>query len=493
MKKRVFIIGLDGASWRVLQPIMKENLMPNLSILIERGSSGILESTLPPITAPAWTTFQTGVNPGKHGLFDFLGYRPESYQFPLHSSKSIKLKTIWEIVSEVQKTVVSINVPMTYPPKVVNGALVAGMMSPSVQANFTYPPDLYKELKDHIGEYTIFPSPELFFSDDEEKIVYSFIDIEKRRKDAALYLMQRFDWDLFMIHNQCLDILQHRFWPYIFKEHPRFDEKKWRPISPFFQAMDSHIGELLSKLDKQTTVIIISDHGFCNLDHTVNLNKWLELNGFLSFKKERLPSQLFSSLKKLDVFQIRKKLSFITKEKVKAKLYQGWLLDWSKTKAFSGQGGGLIHINRKGREGLGIVTEGKEYEEIRKKIIEGLMDFKNPEDGKNIIKRVFRKEEIFHGPFIDHAPDLIVQPASGYAFKKALSGKKILSETVIGRDSVGTHDQDGIFIFSGNSIKKESPMREAHLADIAPTVLHLLDINRPRYMDGKELRNIFKE
>ena len=106
-KNRVFIIGLDGAGWTALNPIMKDGLMPNLHRLIENGSAGILKSTIPPITAPAWTTFQTGCNPGKHGLFDFLAYKPGAYEFSLNSSQSIKLKTLWEIVSEAKKTAVS--------------------------------------------------------------------------------------------------------------------------------------------------------------------------------------------------------------------------------------------------------------------------------------------------------------------------------------------------------------------------------------------------
>jgi len=492
-KNKVFIIGLDGASWKVLNPIIKDGLIPNLSTLIKKGTAGILKSTIPPITAPAWTTFQTGANPGKHGLYDFLDYRPGSYEFSLHSSKSIKLKTLWEIVSDTKKTVVSINVPMTYPPKKVKGATIAGMMSPSERSNFTYPSDLYDELKNKNKDYRIFPSPQLFFSSDIEKIVNTFIDIEKKRVDAALYLMQKHDWDLFMIHNQCLDVLQHRFWPYIFKDHKQFDETKWHSISHFFNSMDDNIGQLLSKLDDNTTIMVVSDHGFCDLDKTVNISSWLNQKGFLSFKKKSLLPKVLSSAKKIDVFNIRKKFFFLSKEKVKAKVYQELLIDWSKTKAFCAQGGGLIHINCKDREPQGIVNRGKEYEEIRNKIIDKLKELKDPSTGLNIVKNVFKKEEIYHGPFTKFAPDLIALPENGYALRKTLIGNNnIFSNTRIGRDSVGTHDEDGIFIFSGKAVKKNCTSNPANLIDIAPTVLYFLDIDDPDYMDGKILKEIIE-
>ncbi len=225
----------------------------------------------------------------------------------------------------------------------------------------------------------------------------------------------------------------------------------------------------------------------------MNINQWLYLNGFLNFERDTVVSKLYSLTEKIDVFKIRKKLNFLLKEKIKTKFHQELLIDWSKTKAFSAQGGGLIHVNCKDREPKGIVELGNGYEQVRDEIIEKLKIFKDPSTGSNIVKKVFKKEDIYHGHFLKCAPDLIVQPKQGYVFKKAIIGKNLFSKTAIGRDSVGTHDEDGIFIFSGKAVRSNNATNMANIVDIAPTVLYLLDLSIPDYMDGTVLNELINK
>jgi len=490
-KSKVFIIGLDGGTWTVFKPLMEEGLMPNLAKLVKNGVSGILKSTIPPVTAPAWTSFQTGVNPGKHGLYDFIEYKTGTYDWHLTTSHRIRIKTIWEIASEIGKTVVSINVPMTYPPKEVKGAIIAGIMSPSTDSKFTYPSDLYQELVNEIQEYIIYSEPRILFTNNLEKAINKLIYIEKKRIDASLYLMKKFKWDLFMVHNQSLDQIQHILWPYIYKEHPKFKEEKWKIISKFYKSLDDSIGKILSELSNSATLVIMSDHGFGNLDKNIHLNKLLQMEGYQKLTNIGQIGKIERLIKKLDIFKLRKKFRFNLIDRTRVKLNQTFSLDWSKTKAFMGTGQiyGHIYLNVKDREKMGTITP-DEYETIRTEIQTKLIQFKDPFTGNFVVERVYKREEIYKGSETINAPDLIIKPSKGYAFTKRLNEPGPISICKSKNDFLGTHTEDGIIIFSGNLINLSKNIEYANMVDIMPTIMHILDMKVPDYIDGKILYKI---
>src|SRR4030042_2502517 len=188
-KTKVFIMGLDGGTWDVLKPLMEEGKMPHLSGLAERGMSGVLKSTITPETASAWTTFQTGVNSGKHGIFDFFQYLPGDYNPLVISSQMIPLETIWQILSRQGKKVIVVNVPITYPAYEVNGLMVTCMLTPSVKSNFTYPPELAEEVLKVEKDYTIVTTQEVFNRRTLQEFVDTLISTEEKRTRVMLHLL----------------------------------------------------------------------------------------------------------------------------------------------------------------------------------------------------------------------------------------------------------------------------------------------------------------
>lgn len=490
-KSRVFVIGLDGATWSILNPLIEEGLMPNLSKFLEDGTNGILMSTIPPVTAPAWTSFQTGVNPGKHGIFDFIEYQQGTYDWHLTLSNKIRIKTIWEILSEAGKTVVSINVPMTFPPKKVNGAIIGGVMSPSTDSRFTFPDDLYKELVTEIDEYIIYSAPRILFTENLEKAINRLIYIEEKRIEAALYLMKKYDWDLFMVHNQSLDQIQHILWPYIYREHPKFQEDKFKIISKFFKFIDDSIGTILSEIDRSTEVLIMSDHGFRDLDSSFHLNKWLQDEGYQNLTNIGRLGKIERIIKKFDFLKLRKRIGFLRIDQVRVKLNQALSIDWSKTKAFMGTGQiyGHIYLNLEGREKLGVVNP-DEYEEVREEIRSKLLKYLDPSTGKPVVDSVFKREEIYQGPETEKAPDLIIKPAKGYAFTKRLNEPNAISVCTRANDFLGTHAEEGIFAFSSNFNRNQTHIGPVKMIDVMPTILYLLDIDVPGHVDGKIIGDV---
>ena len=185
-RERVLVIGIDGATFDLLTPWMEEGFLPNLAALMGSGSHGPLRSTIPPITASAWTSFQTGKNPGKHGLFDFTQYRPGSYETSYVNASSVLAEPLWQVLSRQGKRVVVINVPVTYPPRPVNGYLISGMLTPSMDVEFTYPPDLYQQMVREIGDYQIFLPARAALQMGSRDFVNRLRHLSRKRAEAAL-------------------------------------------------------------------------------------------------------------------------------------------------------------------------------------------------------------------------------------------------------------------------------------------------------------------
>lgn len=500
-KNKVFIMGLDGGTWDVLKPLMEEGKMPHLSGLAERGMSGVLKSTVTPETASAWTTFQTGVNSGKHGIFDFFQYLPGDYNPLVISSQMIPLETIWQILSRQGKKVIVVNVPITYPAYEVNGLMVTCMLTPSVKSNFTYPPELAEEILKVEKDYTIVTTQEVFNRRTLPEFVDTLISTEEKRTRVMLHLLDKYDWDAAMIHFHSSDPLQHAVYWYLDKTSRYFDPEKYRVVQKYYRSLDDNIGRLLQVLGPETLKIVLSDHGFSSVYKTININNFLMLNGFMALKNKgpfsRLVLALVRLLRRIDDRFIKGRFSFGQRFALKEKVRLDKFIDWPKTKAcmINGWLYGFIYLNCIGRENQGIIPFGEEYEKVRNRIRERLLDIQDPETGKNVIKKIHKKEEIYHGEFLDRAPDLIVIPEDGYEFSRSFLGKPedLFNKNVIKRDHTGNHNRDGIFIFEGSAIDKGRAFPVAHIEDMLPTILYYFDARIPRYAEGRVLTEIFRE
>lgn len=498
--QKIFIIGIDGGTWDVLDPLIEEGLMPNLEKLVKEGVCGVLESTRPPETAPAWTTFQTGVNPGKHGIYEFNNYKHGTYQTWFVNSRAIPLQTIWQISGEQGKKVIAVNVPVTYPPYEVNGCLVSGMLTPSTKSTFTYPESLSKEIFARVPGYKIITTQEIFNLKGIKHFLDELKDTERKRTQVMKYLIQRHPWHLGMIHYQSVDVLQHALFWYLDPENSLYDPQKHALIKDFFRVLDNCIGELLTLLPPSTQIIVMSDHGSIPVRKMIHLNVLLSQHGWLNVHKRDFKHKFMQSsaafILGLDKFNIHRLVLGRKRRKVRERIIEGSLIDWSRTKAFviNGWTYGNIHINLKGREKAGIIPI-EEYEELRNDIIKALYELKDS-DGIGVVKRVYTKEELYRGPFRKDAPDIIVEPKTGYEFSSSIFQRKsVFKELKPRRGHLGNHSLEGIFAFHGDVIRsdksKGKKVNKAHIVDLFPTILYMQGLKIPDYTDGKILEWLF--
>jgi len=507
---RVLVIGLDGATFDLIRP-WKERL-PALHRLLRRGVSGELGSTVIPISSAAWTSFATGRNPGKHGIFDF-SHPGQAYDHILHSSRDRKCEAIWNILSRYGKKVCIINVPATYPPEEVNGFMVSGFPTPEETGDFTYPPSLLKELKSEVKnfrlQFTVPCAPgneDAFF---EEQCV-----LTDNVTEATLYLMNKVDWDLLVAVYKSPDDVGHLFWKYIDEEHPLYDagqaKKFGDRIFRIYKKVDRAIATLLREIGENTVVMVMSDHGFGPVHYGVYLNNWLLDTGIMRLKTDgltRIKYQMFAhgiNLNKgralaralrLTSFAYRgayKKNSMVVKI-VKKMFLSLSDVDWSKTKAYSFGNMGQIYVNLKGRENRGMVTPGEEYDNLVRYMIGKLKELKDPKTEKVIFDKIFAKDDIYSGPCLKEAPDIVFfESEMKYACKRLFEfgENKLIAEHPL---YSGDHKPKGIFIATGDCIKEGTTIENANIVDMAPTILHTLGLPISSGMDGRVLKEIFKE
>lgn len=495
MSRKVLIVGIDGGSWSVLNPAMDHGHMPHLKRLIESGCSGILKSTIPPKTPAAWGTFQTGVNPGKNGVFDFSYWDRADKRMHYVSSKSLRT-TIWQMASAAGKRVGVLNVPMTYPPSEVNGFMITGILTPSIEADFTYPPDFKTELLKAVPGYHIFNLGNIkkeFMYTEFESLVERIVSILDSRTKAAEFVINKGPLDLFMVHFQANDVLQHMLWGYLDEDHPLYDQAKREYIfDRYYRYLDSrinHIRQIFKNAagDDYLTVIV-SDHGFETHYKRFNLGNWLCREGFLKLNTAPKKLPLLKKITKgLGVGKIlRRFLSPDTISRMeRAARITGERFIWEQSRAFS--------VSR-GADGFIYLLE--EDESKRKKtvssLIEKLTSIRDPETNTAIVKAVYRSEEIYHGGLLEVMPDIVVEPESGYSFTGDYQPDEGLFHKVCpGSDfHIGRHHRDGIIIAVGKDIRPQKSVK-AQLIDIVPSLAYYLQLPISSDIDGRVIYEMF--
>jgi predicted AlkP superfamily phosphohydrolase/phosphomutase len=505
-KRRVLLIGLDGATWRLLDPMMEKGVLPNLARLRAGGAWGELESTIPPVTAPAWTTFQTGVLPGKHGVYAFNQYRKQSYRTTFVSSHDIRLPVIWELASDNDKRAVVVNVPLTYPPRPVNGFLIAGMQTPNLKSDFTYPPDLREELLRAVPDYRIIVPQTEFNLHGLDSFVELSIKTEQARFDAFRYVLKEkcADWDVAMVHVQSTDTVQHAIYCWLDPTDTRFSRDRYARALSAYEAIDEQIGSLLNEfVDDETLVIALSDHGHGSIYSTINVNAHLQQKGFLSLRGAQTSTSYIGWLRKalrvllrMDRWNLNKVLlPKRFRRSLLERLSQNIMIDWEHTQAYMINGWVYAHIylNVRGRELTGVV-EPTLYEKVRAEVARVMKELRDPDTGQPVVQHVFLCEEIFEGKFAQTAPDLIVVPAPGYEFTASVfqDTEAVIRRNRVGRDHVGSHTMDGILVASGAMVRP-GPIVGARLVDLFPTILAWLGVPIPSTTDGRVLKEAFAD
>ena len=514
MTERVSIIGLDGATFRLISPWVNEGRLPNLGGMMQKGTWGNLESTIHPLSPQAWASFMTGKNPGKHGIFEFIEHKPYSYDLNYVNGGFVRGNKLWNLLSDAGKRVCIINVPFTYPPDKVNGYLISGLDSPGPHSDFCYPPPLLEEITKKFGEYQLRQhpynaTPESFLKEITEQFDYIL--------KVAKYLKSKEAWDLFMVVFESTDLVQHFYWHYAFPEEfgisPTDNKNLREAMFDIYKQIDDRLHEFL-KLCSDETVIVMSDHGFSPCRKIFFMDNWLHKQGYLIYhqkdqKHYNLMRALHISFQKYVSGRLKGWVTSLApglKEKVRSYLTFS-NIDWSHTKAFSlGIDSTNIFINLKGRFPKGNVMDGKDYEDLRDEITGKLEELTDPETGEKIVEKVYRREELYHGDCLEKAPDLLVtwknfeyNTRRGYG--KEENGDSFLGSSLEFSDvshysalqKSGTHHLKGVFIAQGHMIKNNNPVDGARIIDLTPTILYLMGEKIPRGMDGRVLKEIFKD
>jgi len=512
--KRVLVIGLDGATWDVLNPLLRDGKMPNLKKLLDRSAQGVLMSSIPPVTAAAWTCFSTGKNPGKHGLVDFIYFPEHGYRVTIANSTTREAATLWNLLSDRDLRVGVVSVPMTYPPEKVNGVMVTDMMTPNANVQYTYPPELKQELLDKVGPFVITPG-------EGENPSEPFNYLDKVRADVkgsadyALYLLKKEPYAFFMYVFGIVDILQHQFW-YLIEADPNKLNENDRALRDkvvgIFTEVDNGVGEMIKYADESvvpsesegTTIVLMSDHGFGPMKGFMHVNNFLLEQGYLVLKSGGMstlkrimfragvtPQNVHLTLKALKL-DLRRKFN---RGRAYGTLRRFFLsfddVDWTKTRAFALGHIGQIYINLKGRQPSGIVAPGQAYENLRDEIRAALLKLKHPATGEQLIARVLNREEIYHGALLDNTPDLLLLPAD---FKYVAFGEsEFASNKLVGPTlgHTGHHRLEGIGALIGPNVQVGAQIQNASLIDLAPTILYALGLPIPPDMDGRVLTEAF--
>jgi predicted AlkP superfamily phosphohydrolase/phosphomutase len=493
---KVIVIGLDAACLDILLPWVNKGELPYLRELLSNGVYSHLRSTIPPWTAPAWPSLVTGKNPGKHGIFDFFKQRG-NHESELVSSTDNKAKTIWDYLSEAGKSAIVINVPITYPARKINGILIPGYMAPENPS--CHPPNILQELKAVCGQYKIYSDYETKQVSPEKKL-QGYIAVTKLRKDVTLYLAQKYDWDFLMVEFQKTDAVFHNF-------------KEEKYILQFYKFIDQCIGEIIEVLGSANTdIFLVSDHGMGRVKWTFYINSWLRKEGLLETREQKERSNLYMEKKKLMGSEdpsrksalFNRLMDHLGKMGVSAERINDWLsslhLDFLKfivprslihkvPRRAVDQVKSLAYCPSSSSLGIKINSQNsEEYQKLRSQLIEKLKGLKDPE-GNPVFEKVLCREEYYLGPCVVNAPDIVFVPREmNYNVSDSISNR--LFSPFVGYN----HKMNGLFIGIGDNIVSSGYLgSELSIFDVAPTILHIMGLPIPVDMDGRVLKEIFKE
>ena len=504
MRRKLLLIGLDGATLDLVRPWAREGKLPNLARIIREGASGTLRSVVPTVSPAAWTTMITGQNPGKHGIYDFVARTPDSYRLRSARRDLSQLRTVFGLLSQAGKRVGVINVPFTYPPEKVNGFMVSGLKAPW-RGRWTYPSELQDQLRDQ--GYWIKLRTAYQRGANEESFIQEMLDTAKMRVETALKLMDEQAWDFFMVVFRGTDdvlLLWHLRDPKHPLHDPELAERYGDGIERVYRTLDDCVGRLLDQAGDDTTTLIASDHGGGAVLKDVYLNNWLHQHGYLAFKRrESSAIGLRRLLRRVgltrdmgwkllgpnNLERVKRLCPFLARWAPEATVTLDEAVDWDATQAYSFGYIGQIYVNLKGREPQGTVAPGANYQQLIQHIEQDLRTWRDPEDGEAVVDAVLHKDDLYHGPYVAQAPDLcLIMRGMSYITNR---GQELTSQSNLGPPlHTGSHRLDGMLMAVGAHIQAGSRLGDTALADIAPTVLYLLDVPIPSDTDGRVLREI---
>jgi predicted AlkP superfamily phosphohydrolase/phosphomutase len=505
LKPRTIIIGVDGATFDLLDPLMKAGWLPTFERLIRDGAAGALDSWPNSNSAAAWTSMVTGYNPGQHAVYDFGDAPPQRGQvWHPTTGRDRRKDPFWLTLTAAGQTAGVINVPISYPADPI-GFMLAGMDTPGLDSKgFTHPPELYTELRRQGINYVIDTEK---LSEAARRDPFAFPpqvrNMVEARARATLYLMDTRPWDVVMSVFTATDRMQHSFWPASIEA---LVAQQAHPLRSLYQQIDAFLVQILERVDERTTLLIVSDHGFGPMQQAPRgVNRLFSRTGLLAYRssdegrrkswfdhlvawgRRTIPDRHQRNLAML--------LPRLRRRVMNDRKFKG--IDWSRTKAFFEGSSCRVWINLEGRQPEGIVPQA-EYAEVCRQVRELLLGITDPDSGRRLVRSVRPRDEVYSGPHVGRGADLLVDWDYG-AMRDAVrcmhEGKAIdlkpEGEKGAGDAWLGNHRPLGILLAYGAGVKAGTRIEGARIMDIAPTVLHRQGLPIPADMDGRVLTGLF--
>ncbi len=454
-KGKVVVIGLDGATWELIQPWIDQGDLPTLARLQGEGAWGEMQSCVPYLSPPAWASAVTGVNPGKHNIYSFQRRLPGEVTFVNETAKSRRAQPIWNMLRPSKRRVLLLNIPMTDPPDEVDGYMVAGFPHQD-KTGFTYPPELESELEGYeLEELEIRLVPQR-----EDSLLQMYHRHLRKRTEITLDWLKNEPFDLLWMVYTATDRIQHTFWTFNDPDNPHYDPRRvaiyGNAIHDFWVEQDRALGEVLAQIGPDVTTLILSDHGFGPMRYDLRVQDYLRRPGSSFLPNE---ADAVISLDRGDATR--------------------------------------LFVLTAGRDPHAIWTRAEALR-IRAKLVRELREARHPATGGRVCEEVWVNEEVFEGPYVEKGPDVVVLPEYGYFLTL---GDPETAEPFTGpvphsAALSGWHRMNGLYVATGPNIRPGRRSADGErlysLMDVVPTVLYAMGEPIPEGLDGEIMRGIFQ-
>lgn len=474
---RTVVVGLDGANWDLIRPWLDEGLLPNVEEVLKNGAHAKSFSYVPPVTVPNWKCYSTGKNPGKLGVYRFDRFDVDRKEFVFHHSNDFDSAELWDYLNDEGLSTAVVNMPTTYPPRPLDGVMICGGPDARegeyrmLDAVYTYPEELQEKLQERYG-YEIHPKPLISSNEQRGEEIEAILELIDLRFEVATDLLTEGGFDFLHVTSFYSNTLQHFFW----RDEPV--ERAWRII-------DRHVGRFLEMED--TNVVLMSDHGCSEVETVFYLNVWLQENGYLSLTSDLDDLLNRAGITKERLLRISNRLGVTD---ALARLVPDGLqslvpweegirgrrifekIDWEDTRAVANSQGLIYLLDERGTPG---------HEELKEQLRRELTGLTGP-NGEELFEEIHGPEDLYSGPYLDLAPDLVIEFREGVHVSEAAGKEGVFHDTGRWRAENVT---EGIFVAHGPDVSARGDLGDIRISDIAPSILRMTRCRVPNDMDGE--------
>jgi predicted AlkP superfamily phosphohydrolase/phosphomutase len=496
MSRPIVIVSLDGGAFPILDRLIAAGDMPTLASMVRDGARGVLRSSIPPITPVAWSSFLTGKRPGKHGVYDFRIYDPSGYRDAFVTSRALRDATLGELLTAAGKRVAIVNLPMMYPPPEDVGTVVSGFDTPSTAASFTHPPELRERILAAVPDYSFVATADGPLSATLDDAAFArFADLAEhsidQRGTVARMLLADGPWDLFVLHHQDPDALQHKLWQALTTDAA---QERWERLRRVYRRLDAHLADVFAAMPGDALRLVVSDHGFGPHHGRVFPNVLLRDWGYIGQpgrKWARFQRSVRKRLTALGVVEPDTPKDGRWEVRVREHGFGSALpVHWEQTSAYvaTAEIYGMLYLNLRGREPQGIVDPSR-ADALLDEITAQLRGVRDPHDGSAVFADVLRGSDVDPVDVHGRRPDLLLLPRADLTVSRDLNDRLWLERY---EAEVGTHRPEGILIAAGDGIPARRLEQPADIIDLLPTVLAASGVAVPDDVDGRLLSELFE-